>query len=207
MKIDVVIENLKSMMKERGDIIDGLEDMESKKDRFFQDKDVLCFETSTTVIVFALTKDLMSLFMKDIVFANKNSDTEKLIEKYSKKQNIILIINDDVLTSQNKKQMKDFDELLQKHTGTFQYFHVRNLLYDPTKHKLVPKHIKLTSEEVMEMMEKYILQNKSQLPYILQDDAIARWIGLRTGDVVRIERYNNNSGLSFYYRVCVPCKV
>jgi len=203
MKIDIVIENLKSMMKERGDIVDGLEDIDSKKEMFFQDKDVLCFETSTTIIVFALTKNLRSLFLKDI----KNYNTESFDEKYSKKQNIILVVNDDVFSSQIKKQMKDFDELLQKHNRTFQYFHVKNLLYDPTKHKLVPKHVKLTSEEVLEMMEKYILQNKSQLPYILQDDAIARWIGLRPGDVVRIERYNNNSGLSYYYRVCTFAKM
>ena len=199
MKIDIAIENLKSMMKERGDIVDGLEDIDSKKDMFFQDKDVLCFETSTTIIVFALTKDLRSLFFKEIVLANKNGNIENF-EKYGKKQNIILVVNDDVLTSQNKKQMKEFNEL-QKYT--FQYFHFKNLLYNPTKHKLVPKHVKLTSEEIIEMMKKYNLQNKSQLPYILQDDAIARWIGLHPGDVVRIERYNNNSGLSFYYRVCV----
>ena len=52
-------------------------------------------------------------------------------------------------------------------------------------------------------MEKYLIKGKIQMPYILHSDVIAKWLGLKQGDVVKIERYNENSGVSYYYRVCV----
>jgi DNA-directed RNA polymerase I, II, and III subunit RPABC1 len=93
--------------------------------------------------------------------------------------------------------------MLQKKGGTLQYFHIKNLLFNPTKHQLVPRHIKMTNEEVTEMMDKYLIRGKIQLPYILHNDPIAKWLGLKQGDVIKIERYNENSGLAYYYRVCV----
>ena len=53
------------------------------------------------------------------------------------------------------------------------------------------------------MMDKYLIKGKSQIPFILHSDAISKWMGLKQGDVVKIDRYNENSGLSYYYRVCV----
>jgi len=52
-------------------------------------------------------------------------------------------------------------------------------------------------------MEKYLIKGKVQMPFILQNDVIAKWMGLRQGDIVKIDRYNENSGISYYYRVCV----
>ena len=79
----------------------------------------------------------------------------------------------------------------------------KNLMYNPLKHSLVPPHRKLSLEEIQEMMNKYLIKQKSQIPYILKSDPISKWIGLKTGDIVEIERYNINSGLSYYYRCCV----
>src|SRR6056300_1251594 len=92
---------------------------------------------------------------------------------------------------------------LKKNGGHLQFFHIKNLLYNPSKHHLVPKHKKLNQNEITDLMEKYLIKGKVQMPFILQNDVIAKWMGLRQGDIVKIDRYNENSGISYYYRVCV----
>jgi len=84
-----------------------------------------------------------------------------------------------------------------------QYFKVEELFFNPTKHELVPPHRKLSSDEAKIIMDKYMIKSKGQMPLIQHTDVIAKWIGLKQGDLVEITRYNENSGEYYYYRCCV----
>ena len=44
--------------------------------------------------------------------------------------------------------------------------------------------------------------NISQFPIILKNDIIAKLIRLSPGDICRITRNNNKSGINYFYRVC-----
>lgn len=204
MEIDIAIDNIKSMLQDRGDNIDEFVEHEVDIDReeFYNDKNITEFHTSNTTMIFALTKKLRRIILEEIKNASKG-DVESFIQKYNKKKNFIIIISDDTVSSPIVQQLNTFDKILQKMGGSLQYFHIKNLLFDPTKHVLVPKHTKLSPEEVSTVMEKYLIKGKNQFPYIFHSDPIARWMGLKQGDVVQIDRYNENSGLSYYYRVCV----
>ena len=75
-----------------------------------------------------------------------------------------------------------------------QIFLEEEMAYDPTSHYLVPKHIPLSVEEQRQFMEN---KQKNEvgftidlMPIIPSDDIIARYYGLRTGRIVRIEREN-----------------
>ena len=61
----------------------------------------------------------------------------------------------------------------------------KELVVNITEHELVPEHVKMTSEETQEVLERYNIK-KSQLPRIPHDDIVARYYGLRRGDAVRI---------------------
>lgn len=203
-EIDIIINNIKDMLLFRGDNIDEFDEHETDipRDEFYNDKNVIEFHTSNTTIIFALNKKLRRYILDELKDCAKN-DLETLIKKYNNKKNIILILNNDTISAPILSQLNNYDKILQKLGGQLQYFHVKNLLFNPTKHELVPKHTKLSNEEVSEMMEKYLIKGKIQMPYILQNDVIAKWMGLKQGDVVKIDRFNENSGLSYYYRVCV----
>lgn len=69
-------------------------------------------------------------------------------------------------------------------------------------HILVPKHELLTEEEAKRVLETLKLK-KEQLPKIKVDDPIAREIGAKVGDIVRIERESPTSGRSIVYRLVV----
>lgn len=199
MDIDIIIDNIKQMLKDRNDNIDEFEEHEVDIDREEFYNNIIEFHTSNTTIVFALTKGLRKTILSEL----NDEDISKFIKKYNNKLNIVLIFNNDNISTPYLQVIGKFDKQLQKKGGSLQYFQMKNLMFNPTKHVLVPKHTKLTPEEITEVMNKYSIKGKIQMPFILRTDIIAKWLGLKQGDVVKIERFNENSGVSYYYRVCV----
>jgi DNA-directed RNA polymerase subunit H (RpoH/RPB5) len=203
MEIDTAIKNLKDMLMNRGDNIDMFEEHEADIDReeFYNDKGIIEFQTSHTTIIFALSKKLR----KNIIDELKEGDNsiDGFMKKYNNKKNIILVFNNDTISMPVLTQLNKYDKLFQKQGGILQYFQIKQLMFNPTKHVLVPEHIKLTESESLEIMQKYMIKSKLQMPVILYNDIIAKWLGLKQGDIVKIKRYNENSGLSYYYRCCI----
>lgn len=205
MEIEIIYNNVREMLLERGDNIDEFDEhyADVDKDEYYSDKNVIEYHTSNTTIIFALTKKLKRSIIEEMKGLKNDETFEVFMEKYNNKKNIILILNNDTISTPQVQQLHEIDKVLQKKGGMIHYFQIKHLMFNPTKHQLVPKHIKLRPEETTEIMEKYLIKGKAQMPYILHTDVIAKWIGLKQGDVVKIERYNENSGLYNYYRVCV----
>ncbi|MDA4132758.1 MAG: hypothetical protein OK454_06500 [Thaumarchaeota archaeon] len=58
-----------------------------------------------------------------------------------------------------------------------------DLLVNITHHELVPTHVVLSREEKAALLKRYRLKD-TQLPRILQKDPVARYLGLKRGQVV-----------------------
>ncbi len=70
-------------------------------------------------------------------------------------------------------------------------------------HILVPKHEVLSKEEAEEVL-KTLGVRPEQLPKIREDDPIAKEIGAKVGDIVRIIRESPTAGRSIAYRLVIP---
>lgn len=71
---------------------------------------------------------------------------------------------------------------------------------DISKHGLVPKHEVISKEEVENLLESYNI-SKGQLPKILVTDPAVKKIKAKIGDIVKITRRSETSGVNIVYRV------
>lgn len=202
MEINTIIQNLKEMLLERGEDISEFDEKEKtiSRDKFYNDLNTLEFYTDKSVIIFAF-KGLRKNIIGELKENEENMD--EFIKNHGNKLNILLIFNNDIITTPNITLLTKYDKIMQKKKGMLQYFQINQLLFNPTKHEIVPKHRKLSPEETAVIMDKYLIKSKLQIPIIMHNDVIAKWLGIKQGELVEITRYNENSGISYYYRCCI----
>ena len=87
-------------------------------------------------------------------------------------------------------------------TDLIEHFRDAELLVDVTEHRLVPAHALLSPEDRQALLDRYKLRAE-QLPRIQRTDPVARYYGLKVGDVVKIVRPSETAGRYVTYRVCI----
>jgi DNA-directed RNA polymerase subunit H len=205
MELNIIIENLKKMLIYQGDDITEFEEHECILERsaFGNKEAIVEFHTKNSTILFGLTNHTRKLIIDLLKNATKSFD-EYFVNSFNSRKRIICIFSEDqTITTAHRQAIQQFDKVIQKHGGMIQDFTTKQLKFDPIQHHLVPKHRKLSNEEAAEVMAKYNIASKTQLPHILKTDIISKWLGAVPGQIFEIERLNPNSGVSYYYRVVV----
>ena len=116
--------------------------------------------------------------------------------KEAKADSGIIIISGQ-LTSQAKQKLIDINYELQ-----VECFNIAELMVNITEHSYVPKHVLLNDEDKKLLLKRYKVK-ENQLPKILITDPVARYLGLRRGNVVKIIRDSETSGKYVTYRITV----
>ena len=117
----------------------------------------------------------------------------------TEKDTLVLITNDYSVDSIHKA-LKNIWELKQIYVVIFD---LKQLQLNVLKHRLVPKHVKLTENEKTELYQNLNIEEDRQLPEISRFDPVAKTLFLRPGEVCRITRFDKISYTNEFYRVCV----
>ena len=78
-----------------------------------------------------------------------------------------------------------------------------NFLEIIKEHELVPKARVLNEKEVEELLKKYNLKSKSQLPKIFEKDPLVKICNAKKGDVLEIIRESPTAKEAYYYRLVI----
>jgi DNA-directed RNA polymerase subunit H (RpoH/RPB5) len=121
------------------------------------------------------------------------------VEQVLSKDDMLVIV---MKTMPNDTLIKHQKQIWEE-KGIFIVIHgIPKLQFNLLDHEFVPPHTKLTEEEGKQIMNKYNIMDKSQMPDISRFDPVALAIGLRPGDICKIERTSKTSIQSNYYRIC-----
>jgi DNA-directed RNA polymerase subunit H (RpoH/RPB5) len=126
----------------------------------------------------------------------KWSDLKKFFEDEEPFEGYILIVNES-LAPNHVKSINALNMNIEVRT-------LASLQFNIMKHVLVPKHEVVKDKAVIdELLEKYSLKTKFQFPILLKADPVARWLGLKNGDVVKVTRSSPTAGEYIMYRCCL----
>ena len=197
MDIQKVIHHSIELLELRGEDVSSFKEKieEIDTNRFYNE--VITVSTKNITVFYTFSKESF----KELWSSLKVMDVQNLEKTYTTLKYIIIL--QEYPPSITLQAIQQKDVLLQEQQGFIQFFLTRELMYNPMKHELVPKHKKMTEEEIKKLMEETQLKSKNQLPLIQKQDIIARWLGLYPGDIVKITRYTETSGKYYYYRCCV----
>lgn len=180
------LQTLKSMLTDRGIKSDTFEPVGNPLD------ETRMYTFGGILIVFSEKTRLTPAEFKNILaYAAENSHTAGTI--------IITI----------SKAPESVTELLRQHLSNkenplVQLFYISHLNFDISKHRKVPKHRLLTEDEKTKLTKMYNITDFKQLPKLDSQDAMARWIGARPGDVVEVTGLCVSSADNVRYRYCIP---
>jgi len=138
-----------------------------------------------------------------VLFSQKNSVIEKDVQKFiaiaadNDFTNGLIVVS---LSPPSENVLKFVKSQAKNH---LQFFHIHQLQFDITTHRLAMPHRILNEDEKVEVFKKFNIMNpEEQLPWIDSQDPMVKWIGAIPGDVIEIERHSDSVGKSLYYRYC-----
>ena len=126
-------------------------------------------------------------------------DLFNLEEILLKEDTLFIIAKEDM----NETLTNEVKHLFEKDQFFLVVQSIKGLQFNILDHALVPDHRVMNDIETEEIMKKYNIKNKTQLPDISRFDPVAQVIGLRPGKVCEITRISKTAVESKYYRVCV----
>ena len=182
---DRALDNLKSMLTARGFIDDGFEPVGSPPD------ETTMYTFGGMLIVFSNKTRVSDRDMKSfILYATDNGHTHGMIVVTGSKAS-------EAVLAFIREYISNPDNML------VQLFEIRKLQIDIPRHRDVPKHRILPQEERAAVIKKFNIKNPTECPWIDSQDAMAKWIGSRPGDLLEITGLDEASATNTHYRYCL----
>jgi len=177
-----IIKNTKKIMKKRGYKVKEQEKLEKNKIHLICEKETEKGSETAQVLIIGEVETLGVAMIRDIV---KDMNKKKIKNK--------LIVGSGKVTRSAKNEMI---------ANKIDFIPSELVLMNILDHEWVPTHEIISSEEAKEIMDKYRI-TEELLPEILDTDPVAKIIGAKPGDFIKITRKSPTAGETIVYRLCV----
>ena len=185
-KKNIMFENIAKMIYNRNIVTTNSEIENDFKKNF--DNDTTNYKTKDIKIA-------VKFLLRRITTIRKVEDIEDFLSKYKDYYKFIIVSK---ITPKVYKQFLEYPNL--------EVFFDDDFLINKVDNIFVPKHIVLTPEEQQQLKDEYGF-NRNEIGKIKQSDPIARYYNLKPGEIIAIERASRTSGISMYYRICIPASL
>lgn len=129
----------------------------------------------------------------------KNNDMLQTIAKDKNEYSHYIVVLKDKTTSTSTKSIQE-----RLKNSEVEIFEIKELIFNISKHSLVPKHTLIKDEEsIRQLFSTLHIENRMQLPIILKTDPMARYLNAKPGNILKIARYPITSAEHIVYRAVV----
>ena len=122
------------------------------------------------------------------------------VENILTKNDILFIITND---DPNDTIVGEVKKIWEESGINIIIYSLKRLQFNILNHEMVPKHTKMTDDEIAEFKKRYNITDNSMIPEISRFDPVAMAVGLRPGEICRIDRPSITSITGVYYRHCI----
>lgn len=149
------------------------------------------------VNLYSIGKVLVIFSQKDKIVSNDLSVFAKFVATTTYNSGVIVV----TLSKPSENTLLTMKAMS---TTGYHFFHIRELQYDVTQHRMVPPHRILKPDEVTELMKvKNISNPEAQLLSIDSQDIQARVLGAKPGDIIEVLRHSDTAGQTKVWRYCL----
>lgn len=152
-------------------------------------------------VIFYLHNKFSKTSMDPYLEPSPNSSEYKSIPGQKSNEHVIFVYKDK-FTTVNEKNLKN-----QIQFKKIELFCIKNILFNITKHELVPKHELVGSEEAKEIYNRYSIKDNQKilkLPLLItKTDPVSKYYDFKPTNLIKITRPSSSVGESVSYRYCV----
>jgi DNA-directed RNA polymerase I, II, and III subunit RPABC1 len=109
---------------------------------------------------------------------------------------MVLVGNNGIATPSGLRVLESYKSL----GSWIEFFEFDEVVINITEHELVPKHEPLSEKEKAEVLSRYSVK-ETQLPRILRTDPVAKYLGVKPGQILKITRKSDTAGTYVTYRL------
>lgn len=140
-------------------------------------------------------------FMREFKYAEAGTVYEvcmRMLAMDRGRDDIIMVITEPVKATAPAEM-----RALERTCANLTIYEGRELLYNPSRHILVPRHKVISKEDKEAVMREYQIASDLQFPVISRTDPQAKYLGARKGEVIKIERPSIGGLHHIIYRIVI----
>lgn len=145
-------------------------------------------------IKYYLTKTIRPSNVQEMI-----DDLFHLEEILVKQDTLYVIIKDEI----NETLTNELKHIWEKDGIFIVLQNIKRLQFNILNHVLVPNHQVISKMEIEEVKKRYNIKENKMFPEISRFDPVSLAIGIRPGEVCKIDRPSKTAIKTIYYRICV----